>query len=96
MFRAAARPAAAADSRPKDLQGILFVILSAVIFGCIPVITKTIYASGGNAVSAAAIRNSLIAPLLWGFLRHKGVSVRLSRRQMRRMVMLALDRKSVV
>lgn len=90
MFRAAARPAAAADSRPKDLQGILFVILSAVIFGCIPVITKTIYASGGNAVSAAAIRNSLIAPLLWGFLRHKGVSVRLSRRQMRRMVMLAL------
>lgn len=63
----AARPAAAADSRPKDLQGILFVILSAVIFGCIPVITKTIYASGGNAVSAAAIRNFPHCPPSVGF-----------------------------
>lgn len=79
-----------ANERLRDLHGILLVILSAIIFGCLPLITKVIYANGGNSVSSSAFRNALMAPVLWLFLRHKGVSLRLSRRQLGQMLLLAL------
>lgn len=55
---------------PKTLRGYLFVIASAFLFGCMPLITKLIYAEGVNALSVVLLRNALALPVL-ALLAHK-------------------------
>lgn len=46
------------------LRGYLFVIISAFLFGCMPLITKHIYAEGVNTLSLVFLRNALSVPVL--------------------------------
>lgn len=48
----------------KELKGAIFVIISAVIFGCMPVAAKYIYAAGGNSTSLTVYRYVLPLPVL--------------------------------
>lgn len=45
--------------------GFLAVIVSAIIFGCLPLIAKVIYSNGGNPFSVIFYRFFLPLPLLW-------------------------------
>lgn len=54
----------------KTLQGYLFVIASAFIFGCMPLGAKFIYAEGVNSLSLVFLRNCMAIPVL-GFLAKK-------------------------
>lgn len=49
------------------IKGYLFVIASAVIFGCMPLIAKGMYAEGVTSTSVVLFRNLLSLPML-GFL----------------------------
>ncbi|WP_406241755.1 DMT family transporter [Tissierella carlieri] len=46
-------------------KGILAVIISATIFGSMPLMAKVVYESGGNAISLTFYRFSLILPFLY-------------------------------
>ena len=46
------------------LKGYIMVITSAVIFGCMPLIAKGMYADGMNAISVVMCRNLLSLPML--------------------------------
>lgn len=46
------------------VKGYLFVIISAVIFGCMPLGAKIIYADGVNSLSLVFLRNVLSLPVL--------------------------------
>ena len=46
------------------LRGYLFAIMSAVIYGCMPLMAKYIYADGVNAVTLVFLRNFLALPFL--------------------------------
>ena len=46
------------------IKGYLFAILSAVIYGCMPLIAKYIYADGVNALTLVFLRNFLALPSL--------------------------------
>ena len=48
----------------KEVKGAVFVIISAVIFGFMPIAAKYIYAAGGNSASLTVYRYSLSLPLL--------------------------------
>lgn len=48
----------------KLIKGYLLVILSAFLFGCMPLITRFIYADGINRESAVLMRNLLALPVL--------------------------------
>ena len=47
-----------------SVKGCLFVILSAVIYGCMPLMSKLIYAEGVNPVTLVFLRNVLALPAL--------------------------------
>jgi len=47
-----------------SLKGYLFVIISAVLFGCMPLMAKFIYADGVNAMTLVLLRNTLALPVL--------------------------------
>ena len=50
--------------RSNVLKGYIFVILSAIIFGLMPLMAKLIYAEGTNPQSLVLLRNALSVPFL--------------------------------
>jgi len=48
----------------KQIKGYLFVIISAVIYGCMPLMASMIYANGVNSVTLVFLRNILSLPAL--------------------------------
>ena len=50
-------------NRRKLATGYFLVIFSAVIFGCMPLLVKGIYADGVNSLSVVLLRNLLSAPV---------------------------------
>ena len=48
----------------QRFKGYLFVIVSAVIYGCMPLMAKAIYAEGSNAMTLVFLRNILALPVL--------------------------------
>ncbi len=60
------------------LKGYVFVIASAFIFGCMPLMAKFIYADGVNPLSLVFLRNILSVPMLWIISKVKGKSFSVS------------------
>lgn len=54
----------ARSMKTKIIKGYTCVILSAVIFGCMPLMAKFIYAEGVNPMSLVLLRNLLALPVL--------------------------------
>ena len=50
-------------NRRQLIKGYLLVIFSAMIFGCMPLLVKGIYADGVNSLSVVLLRNLLSAPV---------------------------------
>lgn len=74
----------------KYYQGCLFVVLSAVIFGCMPLAAKTIYQGGCNAISLVLYRNLLSLPILFTLVRcNKSITMHISKTDFKSMVLLA-------
>lgn len=51
-------------NRKQILNGYLAVLVSAVIFGCMPLMVKRIYADGMNSLSVVFLRNLLSLPVV--------------------------------
>lgn len=50
-------------NRRQLIKGYLLVIFSAMIFGCMPLLVKGIYADGVNSLSVVLLRNLISAPV---------------------------------
>lgn len=50
--------------RKRIISGYIFAILSAVIYGCMPLMAKYIYMDGVTPISLVFLRNSLALPIL--------------------------------
>lgn len=50
--------------RKRTVAGYLLVIFSAVVFGCMPLMVKRIYADGVNSLSVVFLRNLLSVPVV--------------------------------
>lgn len=72
------------------LRGYLYVIASAVIFGCMPLLTKLIYAEGANAMTVVALRNTLALPLLALMAWKQGGSLKIDKKQLPMVCLIAL------
>lgn len=74
----------------RYLKGCIRIILSAVIFGCMPLMAKNIYAEGVNAISLVLLRNVLALPVLYLLLRIQKVDARPGKGGLKRIVLLGL------
>ena len=65
--------------KKNQLSGVIFVFLSAVIFGFTPVLAAISYQGGNNGINMAFLRAFLPIPvllLLWFFTARKSVPTR--------------------
>ena len=71
-------------------KGALYVILSAVIFGCMPLMSKFIYQGGVNAITLVLLRNALALPALAVILAIKKEPMAVTWVQAKKLTLLSL------
>ena len=76
--------------KKKMIQGYLFIILSAVIFGLMPLMAKFIYAEGVNPPTLVLLRNSISVPVLALLAVLTGKSLRIKPSALPHMALIAL------
>ncbi|MBQ1237440.1 MAG: DMT family transporter [Oscillospiraceae bacterium] len=64
-------------NRSNRLKGILLVILSAVIYGATPCMSKYTYSHGSNAIMSTLLRSLLPIPIILCILAAKKISVKI-------------------
>lgn len=70
------------------VKGIGATLLSAIYFGFVPLLMKTVYAGGGNSFTAAFLRFALSIPVLFVVLKVKGTDLRITREEFRHFLII--------
>ena len=72
------------------IRGYLFVIISAVIYGCMPLMAKFIYMDGVNAMTLVFLRNCLALPVMAILALGQAKTLKVSLKALPRIGLLAL------
>lgn len=73
----------------KKHTGFLAVIISGIVFGCMPLLAKIVYQNGGNAINLVFWRFFIsILPLYFILKRNKNISLRLTKREIKQVILL--------
>ena len=67
----------------SKVKGIGATLLSAIYFGFVPLLMKTVYAGGGNSFTAAFLRFAFSIPVRFVVLKIKGVDLRITREELK-------------
>ena len=71
-------------------KGIGATLISAVYFGFVPLLMKTVYASGGNSFTAAFLRFAFSIPLLYIFAKSRGIDLRISLNELKHFIIMTV------
>lgn len=71
-------------------RGILFTILSAVIFGVTPALASLTYGLGNNSLSMTFYRNLFAIPFLFLILKYKKIPLKIERGELKNIFILSL------
>ena len=77
--------------KPSQAKGYLFVIASAVIYGCMPLMASAIYANGVNSVTLVFLRNILSLPALGILARMQNKSMAIPKKALPSIGLVALS-----
>ncbi|MBS6500198.1 DMT family transporter [Clostridium tertium] len=72
------------------IKGILFTILSAIIFGFTPALANITYEFGNNSLSMTFFRNLLAIPILFFILKYKRISLKVEKKELKHIFILSL------
>lgn len=74
----------------KHAKGAFMVIVSAVCFGLMPLMTKIIYASGSNPITVVLLRFSIALPFIMLYLIRCKIPLKLTRTEVRHVVIISV------
>lgn len=71
------------------VKGIVAVMISAIVFGSMPLMAKTVYQEGGNAVTLTFLRFLIVLPILYFFVsRNKRISVKVTKEELKKLLIV--------
>lgn len=71
-------------------KGILYTMLSALMFGVAPILAKGTYSGGSNGINTAFLRGLLSLPILYIILRKNGVNIMLTKNELKQILLVAV------
>ena len=71
-------------------KGLSATLIAAVYFGFVPLLMKTVYASGGNSFTAAFLRFFFSLPLLFLYLKVNKVDLKLSKKELKQILIMTV------
>ena len=74
----------------NKVKGIGATLISAIYFGFVPLLMKTVYAGGGNSFTAAFLRFGLSLPLLFIFCKVKKTDLRVTWEEMKHFILITV------
>lgn len=75
----------------KKHTGFVAVIISGIVFGCMPLLAKIVYQNGGNPINLVFWRFFIsILPLYIIIKRNKNVSLKLTKREIKQIILLGI------
>lgn len=66
----------------EKTKGILYIVLSAIAFGFMPILAKLSYIGGANTYTTLALRFFFASIMLLYYLKYKGISLKLTKKQL--------------
>lgn len=72
------------------IKGVLFTILSAIIFGFTPALANITYEFGNNSLSMTFFRNLFAIPILIFILRYKKIPLKIEKSELKHIFILSL------
>lgn len=71
------------------LKGIIAVMISAVVFGSMPLMAKIVYQEGGNAVTLTFLRFIIVLPVLYFFVsQNKKISTKVTKEEFKKLLII--------
>ena len=70
--------------------GLIFAILAATIYGCTGILAKVTYSEGCNTMTLTMFRSVFSAPVLFLYLKLRGVSLKVTKKQFKTLMLLGL------
>lgn len=74
----------------KKVFGLIATISSAVMFGFLPLLVKSICAEGTNTLSCVVIRFGVALPMIYVLLKIKGISLKITRKEFFSMLLISV------
>lgn len=71
-------------------KGILYTILSAVLFGITPILTTMIYDYGANSITVVFFRSLFVIPILFCIMKGKHISLRIQAHDVKNIAIIAI------
>ena len=71
-------------------KGIIYVLLSAVIFGSMPLMANVVYEGNGNSLSLTLYRFLLSIPALYFLIKRKGQSIKITKNEFYKICLLGI------
>ncbi len=73
----------------ERLKGYIAVIISAIVFGSMPLMAKTVYMEGGNPVTLTFLRFFLVMPVLLYFVnRNKNIQLSVTKEEAKKLILV--------
>ena len=76
--------------KTKKIIGYMFVVLSAIIFGCMPLMAAQIYDEGVNVLTLVFLRNLLPLPILLGITLFKDKSIAIPKKSLPKLILISV------
>lgn len=74
----------------ESTKGVVAVIASAIFFGVMPLMVKTVCGLGGNSLVVAFYRYLLSLPFIYAFLKWKKIDLAITRRELRDIILITI------
>ncbi|MCC8169098.1 MAG: DMT family transporter, partial [Oscillospiraceae bacterium] len=71
-------------------KGKICLLISAFIYGLAPLLAKVTYQGGANGITLTFLRGGLCVPLLYIIMRADGISLRLTKRELKSVLILGV------
>lgn len=78
------------DKNSEKIRGILYIIISSVSFGVMPILAKLSYKGGANSISTIALRFTFASVIMLFYIRNQNLSLKLNKNQLRRIIFLGV------
>lgn len=71
-------------------KGFIAVIISGIIFGCMPLVAKIIFNNGGNSISLVFYRFLFTCPVLYIINKKNNISMKISKEELKLIIIVSL------
>lgn len=74
----------------KRVKGIMAVMISAIVFGLMPLMAKIIYREGGNPIGLTFFRFIFLLPILYAIIKKNGdMTLKISKEELKQIIILS-------